>query len=151
MDLQQIRLDKFDWTLVSAGVNAFKYWLKNISFHFINASKIVKRSARKIEFIFKFYFVQMDTRSPDRVGIVGRISAITRKGLSIETTNGNSYKVFFISNRSQKIQNSDVLLKAVKIAISDPVYEAKVGDIVNFTASQIDEDVVIAINVSIYK
>ena len=93
----------------------------------------------------------MDTRSPDRVGIVGRISAITRKGLSIETANGNSYKVSFISNRSQKIENSDVLLKAVKIAISDPVYEAKVGDIVNFTASQIDEDVVIAINVSIYK
>ena len=41
----------------------------------------------------------MDTRSPDRVGIVGRISAITRKGLSIETANGNSYKVFFISKR----------------------------------------------------
>ena len=39
----------------------------------------------------------------------------------------------------------------MKIAISDPVYEAKIGDIVNFTASQIDEDVVIAINVSIYE
>ena len=48
-------------------------------------------------------------------------------------------------------KKTDILLKAVKIAISDPVYEAKVGDIVNFTASQIDEDVVIAINVSIFK
>ena len=52
---------------------------------------------------------------------------------------------------SWKIKNSEILFQALKIAISDPVYEAKVGDIVNFTASQIDEDVVIAINVSIYK